>query len=189
MKSAWILVLVAVGCSRADKNATERTGTTSITFAPITVRADPNEPLARRVDAALAHDPATSLAAKDVEIVAIDDVVTLHGSVADPATKASIERVVRAVPGVRETLNALDVSPSRTDAQSDDAIAYSLQRDLALDRSIAADSDRVTIDVQNGIVTLRGATSTDARRSAVERVAEGTPGVVTVVDDLEVKPR
>lgn len=189
MKSAWILVLVAVGCSRTDKNATERTGTTTITFAPLTVRVDPNEPLARRVDAALARDPTTSLAAKDVEIVAIDDVVTLRGFVADPAQKAAVERVARAVPGVHETLNMLDVSPSRADAESDDAIAYSLQRDLALDPAISPDGDRVTIDVQHGIVTLRGAAATDARRAAVERVAETTPGVVTVVDDLEVKPR
>lgn len=184
MKLALFLAVFALaGCSRGDKNATERVGTTTITQASFEATPVPNQLLTRRVEAALASDPAVSLAAKNVEVTAVDDTVTLRGSVENAETKAALEQIAAAVPGVNATLDKMDVRAT-PDEESDETIAYSLERELAFDPAISADGERVTIEVLRGVVTLRGTTTSDARRAAVRTIAETTPGVVTVVDEL-----
>ena len=45
----------------------------------------------------------------------------------------------------------------------------------------------VKCDVKNGVVTLKGTVSSQARRAAAEKIATGVPNVVQVVNELEVK--
>ena len=61
-------------------------------------------------------------------------------------------------------------------------MAFSLQRALVTDPAISSEADRVTIEVRNGIVALRGRPSDPQNREAIERVANRTPGVVVVQD-------
>jgi osmotically-inducible protein OsmY len=176
---AIVACVVLVGCSRNDKPAT-----TEITSAPVEARPS-DEELIRRVEGAISARPQISMAAKNAEVDAVDGAIILRGSVSDPFVKNDIEKLAASVPGVKTTLNKLDVRGT-TEPESDDTIAFSIQRALVTDPTIASEADRVTIDVNGGIVTLRGRASSPEGKMAVERVVERTPGVVTVMNNLRV---
>jgi osmotically-inducible protein OsmY len=78
---------------------------------------------------------------------------------------------------VRRTFDDVQVSPLRDSdkRESDENIAFSLQRSLA-------DEPRVSIDVVEGVVTLRG--TANASPEQIERIAARTPGVTSVVNEL-----
>ena len=89
-----------------------------------------------------------------------------------------------------ELVFALDVSLARdrNGAESDEKIAFALQRSLLSLPRIGDDADRVTVDVVNGRVTLRGTTRFFSTRGDVEQMVERTPGVVSVTNELVVRP-
>ncbi len=183
---ACVGCVALVGCSRSDTNAPS---TTTVTSAAVRTEAapDPDPLLARRVEAALAADPKTSAAAANVEVTATEGVVTLRGAVADYADKAVLEGIARRVPGVVETLDKVDVSPSRAEdiGEIDERIAFSLQRAMMFDPSVSSDAARVTIDVsRGGNVTLRGTTARATTRATLQRIASETQGVTDVKNEL-----
>lgn len=181
---------VLVACSRSDKNAMDEVGTTRITSAPLEppqaiVAREPDHLVTRRVEAALAADPAMSRAARSVEVTVVEGIVTLTGPVADTETKQALATAASRVRGVNDVLDKTLIAPARdTQETADDQISYNLQRSLALDPSVAHDGERVTIDVVNGVVTLRGTTSDVATRQAVEAIVMQTPGVIAVNNQL-----
>lgn len=177
-----------VACSRSDKTATEETvSTTTITAAPVTLAGPSDEELVRRVEAAVSSNAELSILARGIELDVTEGVVTLRGPTPDPAAKAELEAVVARVPGVVETLNKLELR-APTDEESDDTIAFSLQRALLTDPAVESEADRVTIEVNRGIVTLRGTSTTPAMRASVERVVRRTPGVVVIENRLTTPP-
>jgi osmotically-inducible protein OsmY len=184
--SACVACVSAVaGCSR-DKNATaEPESTTELTAASLDYRPS-DEELIRRVENAISSRPELSIIAKNAEIDAVNGVVVLRGSVPDILTKREIERIAASVPGALTTLNKLDVRGA-SDSESDDTISFSIQRALVTDPTVSGDSDKVTIDVNRGIVTLRGTVGSPEKKMAVERVVERTPGVETVMNTLTVR--
>lgn len=170
--------LAGSGCSRSDTPSV--TETTAITF-----EARPSdEELIRRVESAISAHP--ELSAENVEVDAVDGVVLLRGSAPEIFTKNEIERLAATIPGVKTTLNKLDVRGA-SDAEVDDRISFSIQRAFVTDPTIANEADQVTIDVNHGIVTLRGRASSPDAKLAVERVVERTPGVITVMNTLAVR--
>jgi osmotically-inducible protein OsmY len=171
--------LVGSGCSRSD-TAAETAGTAELTsFA---ARPSDDE-LIRRVEGAISARPELAISARNAEVDALDGVILLRGSVPDNFVKNDVEKLASTVPGVVTTLNKIDVRGA-SEAEVDDTIAFSIQRAFVTDPTIANEADHVTIDVNHGIVTLRGrATSADGSL-AVERVVDRTPGVVTVMNRL-----
>jgi osmotically-inducible protein OsmY len=136
---------------------------------------DDNQGLTRRVEAVLASDPALSQAAGDVNVSTDGNIVTLSGTTTDYASLDAIEAAVRQMPGVSRVYTDVHVSPTIDQRQIDENIAFSLQRSLS-------DQPRVSIEVVRGVVMLRGEAS--ASSDYVQRVAERTPGVRAVVNNL-----
>src|SRR6185369_4518729 len=103
--------------------------------------------LTHRVEAAIADDPMLSLAAKNVEVTVTNGVATLRGSVSDQTYRRDIQSVVRSVPGIVTTRDDVEVSlvRDRDDSESDDRIAFSLERALASLPSLVGNTDRITI--------------------------------------------
>lgn len=187
---ASALVIWGVGCSKDDdKNATDEVGTTTLTYAPVViVGKDPDQQIARRVEATFAADPFVSRAARNVEVSVIDGIVTLTGPVDTIATKWTLDSLAGRVNGVDEVLDKTRIAPeANTVEAADDQISYSLQRSLAYDPSVSFDGETVTIDVVKGIVTLRGSTRDEATKLAVAQIAEQTPGVIAVKNQLTVR--
>jgi osmotically-inducible protein OsmY len=79
-----------------------------------------------------------------------------------------------------------EVAPSASDAQpGDEALADAVRRELREDAATTALELRVT--VRNGVVHLRGVVSDLVDAENAEAVAAGVPGVVDVVEELDVQ--
>jgi osmotically-inducible protein OsmY len=179
--------VLSVACSRSDKTTTEEPRSeTTITAAIASAQAPArDEELIRRIEVAVAADPQLAIQARNMAIDVVDGYAVMSGSVDNQITKDAVERAVANVPGVKTTLNKLDVR-SVNDAESDETIAYTIQRDLVTDPALKAEADKVTIDVNAGVVTLRGTVSSPYARATIERAITGRPGVVTVNNRLVV---
>ena len=69
--------------------------------------------------------------------------------------------------------------------KTDDAkIASSIQSDFSADSGLQG--KQVSVQSQNGVVTLSGSVDNDAQRTAASRYAAAVPGVKEVVNDLEI---
>ena len=174
--------LLILACSH-DEPVTSTTETTS---ASLDARAEPRGPavasflddnpaLTRRVEAVLASDPALSQAASGVNVSAAGDIVTLSGAVPDYSSLDAVEATVKQMPGVKRIYNDVRVTPTIDQAATDENIAFSLQRSLV-------DQPKVSIEVVRGVVMLRGEASSSPEH--VQRIAERTPGVRAVVNQL-----
>jgi osmotically-inducible protein OsmY len=187
--TAFLACFLLLACSRSDKTATEEpAGTTTITSAPVTLSGPSDEELIRRAESRVASDSDMSMMAAGVEIEVTEGVATLRGAHPDPDTVKAIEAAVARVPGITATLNKTEIR-TPTMEETDDTIAFTLQRSLLTDTTVAAEADSVTIDVNNGMVTLRGPISGQETRAAVEKIVEATPGVVAVQNQLKVRPQ
>ena len=196
MKAEGLMVCVVMavtGCTRGDSQGASRepVGETTLTSAAVTPAQTESflepDPLAtRRVEVALADDPLRSMAAKNVEVTVDRGVARLEGTVQDVASLGDIAQTVATVPGVDRVDNRLEVSRlrDRDRSESDERISFALQRSLSTLAASGNDVDRITIDVVGGHVHLRGKTATEDTRLAIEQLAERTPGVVSMSDEV-----
>lgn len=196
MKAEGLMVCVVMavtGCTRGDSQGASRepVGETTLTSAAVTPVQTESflepDPLAtRRVEVALADDPLRSMAAKNVEVTVDRGVARLEGTVQDVASLGDIAQTVATVPGVDRVDNRLEVSRlrDRDRSESDERISFALQRSLSTLAASGNDVDRITIDVVGGHVHLRGKTATEDTRLAIEQLAERTPGVVSMSDEV-----
>jgi osmotically-inducible protein OsmY len=196
MKRAGLVLCGAlVACSRQESSGSART-TAELTSAemqssdPAPPRArtflEPDPLLTHRVEAAISSNPRLSMAARNVDLTVEEGNATLRGSVPDLATRDALLAEIAKVPGIRDARSDLFVDPSRDRgyAESDEKIAFRLQRLFASHPAVANDADKVTIDVQHGKVVLRGRVPSADTRTAIAQLADDTPGVVGVVNEL-----
>ncbi|MGH9940155.1 MAG: BON domain-containing protein [Blastocatellia bacterium] len=69
---------------------------------------------------------------------------------------------------------------------ADSAITTKVKSKLALDTETSA--LKIDVDTNSGVVTLTGATQTQAEKSEAERIARDTEGVTRVVNNITVAP-
>jgi len=115
--------------------------------------------------------------------------VTLHGTVDSQAVKEKAEATARAVGGVTDVRNLLQVvkesrqeSVKAADKDVKDAVEKSLKQDRNLD-GIKVKS------VENGVVYLDGSTTTLADKLRAIEVVYGIPGVMQVASEIETKEK
>jgi osmotically-inducible protein OsmY len=124
-----------------------------------------------------------------IDVDTVDGKVTLHGKVETAAEKAKAESTVKAIEGVKEVKNLLQVVPEArkdvvdaTDESIEDAVERALEGDKALESVKVA-------SVNKGVVLLKGKAETlDAELAAIERAA-GVPGVRRVSSEIEAPER
>lgn len=116
----------------------------------------------------------------DITAVVTNGKVVLRGSVPSYWQKLQAEDAVSNIGGVTEITNELAVVP--TGSRTDEEIAQDIVD--AIDRDIHIDVDEVTIEVDNGIVTLTGGVPDRLAYNALMNVAEHTLGVIDVHDHL-----
>jgi osmotically-inducible protein OsmY len=110
--------------------------------------------------------------------------VLLTGEVADAATKAAVEREVRAIEGVQDVINELEISgPSSYTARSSDALVTTKVKASLVDmKTISATSFKVV--TERGTVYLMGRVTKREGQIAAD-VARGVSGVQKVVKIFE----
>lgn len=113
-------------------------------------------------------------------------VATLSGTVGLYEYKADADKTVHKVKGVVAVRNDIEVAgPSIPDAQ----LQKTLGEKLAYDRvGYGNVFDAITVNVQNGVVTLGGSTHDYPDRDSALGVVSTTPGVKDVVDQISVDP-
>jgi osmotically-inducible protein OsmY len=185
MRTMVLACVLLMSCSQRMSSSTDqRVGVTTVTAATV-APLESDQQIIRRIERDIAADPALSTAAAAAEVDAFDGAVVLRGSVADPATKAALVAIAEGTGHV--VLDKISVSPTATEAQSDDTVAFKLQRGMLNDPAVAPEMDGVSIDVVRGKVTLRGKVSSNASRTAVASLVEATPGVNAVTNELTVR--
>jgi hyperosmotically inducible periplasmic protein len=114
-----------------------------------------------------------------------DGIVTLSGPVALYQQKLDAARKVRKMDKVQGVRNLIAVSSTAPDAE----IAATLERQLHYDR-IGYDNtfNFVDVSVKDGVATLNGETRTDVGRDSALALANRTPGVKDLVDNIKVSP-
>lgn len=127
---------------------------------------------------------ALGMAAAEVTVVVRDGVVTLAGVVNTPAEKMAAERAAQRVQGVHAVAEELGIRSAHFAPVTDEMLARTAVDALAAGvRPIGRD---VTIQVENGWVSLGGAVASAAEYTAVERALECLPGVRGMTSQVRV---
>ena len=115
--------------------------------------------------------------------------VTLHGTVDSEAVKEKAEATARAVGGVTEVKNLLQVvkeSSQHSVKAADKDIKEALEKALKVDKNL---EDINVKSVDNGLVFLTGHTVGLAHKLQAIEIAYGIPGVRQVSTEIETKEK
>jgi len=126
----------------------------------------------------------TYLQADDIKIESKDGAVTLTGSVADYDNKSLAQETVTGLPGVKSVDNRLEIKGASPTANSDAWIRNKVKTTLLFHRSVSADT--TTVDVKDGIVTLRGDALSGAQRDLTVEYVKDVEGVKGVNNEMTV---
>ena len=111
-------------------------------------------------------------------------IVTLSGAVNSLLDKDRAVELAQMVKGVRSVIDRINVNPEK---RSDDEISNDVTESLFADP--AADSYEITIEVNEGEVTLTGTVNSWAEKDLSRDIVRDVPGVKKIVDKLEVTYR
>lgn len=114
--------------------------------------------------------------------VADHGAVTLTGTVRTLAQRDEAERVVHDLAGVRYVQNELVVEGPSV---AEDALHATIKQ--ALERHVAREAERISVDIHGDAVVLSGRVASWRERRAVLGAARGTPGVRRVDDRLRIQ--
>ena len=114
-----------------------------------------------------------------------DQIVMLTGSVNLYNDKLNLEKKVKRMKNVDGVRNHIEVQSNVPDAQLQQRLADELRYDR-VGYGIAYNA--ITLGVQNGVVTLGGSVHDYPSRDSALAIANTTPGVKDVVDNIEVAP-
>ncbi len=135
------------------------------------------------VERELEYEP--SVDERRIGVSVMDGIVTLSGEVSSFGEKWRAERAVERVAGVRGIANELEV---KLQSERSDADIAKAAVD-ALKWNVMVPSDKVTVKVSKGWLTLEGELRWDYQRRAAERAVRDLPGVRGVSNLITIKPR
>jgi osmotically-inducible protein OsmY len=116
--------------------------------------------------------------ADGIQVMASDGHMTLEGTVAWHWERQRIESAVRAIAGVVTVNNLIVIAP--------DAMPGDIKRriEAAFVRSAELDAHRISVDAQEGTITLRGTVGSLREKDEAQRTACSAPGVRLVRNEI-----
>ncbi|GGM89849.1 ornithine aminotransferase [Dyadobacter beijingensis] len=143
-----------------------------------------NEDLQRDVCDAIRWEPL--LRETDIGVTARDGVISLTGTVDTYGKKSEAEEAARRVEGVKMVTGQLSVKPKdETTIRDDTDLANEILNAYQWTQEIP--SDRVTVKVENGWITLEGDLQWNYQRDAAERLIGELPGVKGMSNNIRIK--
>jgi len=136
-----------------------------------------------RVNDSLLWDSEVDSTEVDVEVD--NGSVTIKGAVDEGWKRIRVENKVSDLEGVVSVRNELSVVP--TEDVMDEAIAVEITR--SLERNVYVNPDDVTVNVENGEVTVTGTVYSYRAKSEIYDAAIRTGGVKTVNNDVMVETK
>lgn len=134
--------------------------------------------IAESISHVLRHN--VTLGEQDIQAEVRGGNVTLSGTVDWQVQRRHVERQVAHVAGVRTIDNQIKLRAPATPVD----IAGGIER--ALERRARLDAGRVSVDVEDGTVTLGGTAGTLHERELIETAAWSAPGVCEVINRIRV---
>jgi hyperosmotically inducible periplasmic protein len=146
------------------------------------VRDDASANATKQIIGKLRADP--ELANNKIEVHVAKGVATLKGKV-DSQMEKSRAVTIAAVPGVQIVDDQLKVASEGTKAVvTDSAITTSLKAKFLADSTVR--SADISVDTNNGVVTLSGTAPSQAAHTLAVEMARNTDGVKRVEDQIKV---
>jgi osmotically-inducible protein OsmY len=172
----------------AEKHAAERAVRRVAGVRGIAMELDVKlSPTHRRSDSEIAQAASAALAwhallpADRVKVEVDDCWVTLSGEVEWAYQLAIAEQGIRTLVGVRGVTNRITIRPRASGRDVGEQIA------AALKRQAEREARHIGIEVEGGVVTLRGTVHSLSEHDAVVGAATAARGVTRIVDRLEVE--
>jgi len=145
-----------------------------------------------KTDAELQHDVMNELKweptikAAEIGVAVKNGVVTLSGYVDSYVKKWAADRAAARVSGVRAVAEGIQVRLPRSLKRSDEDLAGAVAN--VLEWNVLVPHDRVKVQVQDGLVTLRGQVDWWYQKNAAEEAVRCLMGVVLFNNEIRVKP-
>lgn len=130
----------------------------------------------------ITFDPAVMIG--DIAVIVRDGVVTLTGVADSYGTRAAAETAAWRVSGVREVIDQIVVNPEMLGRPTDLEMAATIRK--RIENSFLVPPKRITVAVQDGVVTLRGAVDLHLQREAAFEEAAGAKGVRDVINYITI---
>lgn len=167
-----ILTLISGGCGERAQQAVDDVG------------------ISAKIKTGLAGDAETS--AMKVGVTTTRGVVTLSGEVPTEREKEKAEQIARGTTGVTQVVNNITINPEAIgatnvkekteEAVTDTAILSKIKTKLVMEQILGTN-----VDVDHGVVTLRGEVANEKQVAQAAEIARATNGVKTVNNHLTVK--
>lgn len=141
-----------------------------------------------RSDADLTADVVSALVqrpevdADTIEVVTVDGIVHLRGTVSSETVRKIAEDTARGVDGVLDVVNELLVH--KPIVRSEAVIAEDVRRRILA--TLRIEPNQVAVRVENGVAVLQGMVTQAELRMLADEVARWTPGVLDVRNELAV---
>jgi len=126
----------------------------------------------------------TYLKGDDIKVQSKDGVVVLTGVVSEESHKSLANETVAGLPGVKSVDNRLEVKGDVPSKNSDAWLITKVKSTLLFHRSVSAGATEV--NVNNGIVTLRGKAASQAQKDLTTEYARDVEGVKDVINEMTV---
>jgi osmotically-inducible protein OsmY len=142
----------------------------------------------QRPDPDIARDAVAALKAElplsydRIKVVVRDGWINLEGAVEWQYQKSAAESAVRRVKGAKGVTDVITVKPKVEPSELKRKIQEAFKRNAQLD------ADRITVEANGSVVTLKGTVHSWIEREEAERVAWSAPGITKVEDRITVSP-
>ncbi len=119
----------------------------------------------------------------DIKVKSKNGVVTLTGEVAEESHKSLAQDTVASLPGVKSVDNQLAVNGEHPAEKSDAWLVTKVKTTLLFHSSVSAMTE---VSVNNGVVTLRGDSASQAQKDLTTEYAKDVEGVKDVKNEMTV---
>jgi osmotically-inducible protein OsmY len=122
----------------------------------------------------------------DLRVEVADRVAIIEGTVERYFVKATAERAARRVEGVRAVESRIQVQPRASQLQTDADLSAAAGQ--ALEWGGLVPPERITLQVEAGVITLGGDVAWESQRAAVVDVVSRLAGVRDVRNRIAIRP-
>jgi osmotically-inducible protein OsmY len=140
----------------------------------------PDPEIAR--DAVAAIKSQLPISSEKIKVIVKNGWITLEGQVEWHYQRSTAAHAVRRIKGLKGVSNMIQLKPHAQPSE----IKRKIQE--AFRRNAEVDSNRIIVEADGGVVTLKGTVRSWVEREEAERAAWAAPGVANVVDQIVVSP-
>jgi osmotically-inducible protein OsmY len=140
----------------------------------------PDPEIAR--DAVAAIKSQLPISSAKIKVIVKNGWITLEGQVEWQYQRSTAEHAVRRIKGLKGVSNMIQLKPHAQPSE----IKRKIQE--AFRRNAEVDSNRIVVEADGSVVTLKGTVRSWVEREEAERTAWAAPGVTSVVDQIVVSP-